>query len=228
LLGRFLSIDPVNRRAALKGPQFFNRYTYTGNNPLKYVDPNGECAVPGGLKGGQVGICIESFIAAPRIGGLGFGDNRGFESNDPDATFRTSVRMIIDPESGQVLHSRERAGVSEAGLFKPMIGLKGVMSVHGGIGDVGNGDHILAMHITGDNGFSGVADLGVIGIFAHLTIDRKGGVTVGPNSVTKWFPSIEGYAYRIVDGELVIDVLFTKPEEDPEYLKGPMDRPLVK
>jgi len=37
--GRFLSIDPVVTDANTGGS--FNRYTYVGNNPYKYVDPDG-------------------------------------------------------------------------------------------------------------------------------------------------------------------------------------------
>ena len=39
---RFSSVDPVlNASAALTNPQRWNRYSYGGNNPLRYVDPDG-------------------------------------------------------------------------------------------------------------------------------------------------------------------------------------------
>ncbi len=42
-LGRFLSIDPVAvSREKMKDPQQLNMYAYTRNNPLRYIDPNGE------------------------------------------------------------------------------------------------------------------------------------------------------------------------------------------
>jgi RHS repeat-associated protein len=41
-LGRFFSVDPKRRRAALKLPQLWNRYGYSAGNPLKFTDPNGE------------------------------------------------------------------------------------------------------------------------------------------------------------------------------------------
>lgn len=41
-LGRFLAVDPSRRSVSLAGPQTWNRYTYALNNPLKFVDPNGE------------------------------------------------------------------------------------------------------------------------------------------------------------------------------------------
>lgn len=40
-LGRFLSVDPLGSSARRELPQTWNRYTYTVNNPLRYVDPRG-------------------------------------------------------------------------------------------------------------------------------------------------------------------------------------------
>lgn len=50
-LGRFLSTDPASTlRKNLRNPQRWNRYAYVLNNPLKFMDPNGEdpflCARP--------------------------------------------------------------------------------------------------------------------------------------------------------------------------------------
>ncbi len=42
-IGRFTTVDPVyNWNANLLDPQRWNRYAYGRNNPLRYVDPNGE------------------------------------------------------------------------------------------------------------------------------------------------------------------------------------------
>lgn len=40
-LGRFLSNDPVG--FAEGGPGYFNRYSYTLNNPISFIDPDGTC-----------------------------------------------------------------------------------------------------------------------------------------------------------------------------------------
>jgi RHS repeat-associated protein len=41
--GRFTSSDPIALNSErLQNPQLINLYTYAGNNPLKFVDPNGE------------------------------------------------------------------------------------------------------------------------------------------------------------------------------------------
>ena len=39
--GRFTSADPLLGSATVYSPQSWNRYSYTGNNPLKYTDPFG-------------------------------------------------------------------------------------------------------------------------------------------------------------------------------------------
>ncbi|MET0754010.1 MAG: RHS repeat-associated core domain-containing protein [Pyrinomonadaceae bacterium] len=41
-IGRFYSVDPENAGATEGDPQSWNGYSYTGNNPILYVDPNGE------------------------------------------------------------------------------------------------------------------------------------------------------------------------------------------
>ena len=40
-LGRFISPDPLMASAKASNPQSWNRYTYTFNNPLRFIDPDG-------------------------------------------------------------------------------------------------------------------------------------------------------------------------------------------
>jgi RHS repeat-associated protein len=44
-MGRFMSVDPSMLSVVMADPQSWNRYSYTLNNPLRYIDPNGECWV---------------------------------------------------------------------------------------------------------------------------------------------------------------------------------------
>src|SRR5216684_8136759 len=78
--GRFTSADAPFADQRQTNPQSWNSYSYVKNSPCNNVDPNGRCSAPSGLKAGSVGICIEAFIAAPRIGpgGVGHGDGRTF------------------------------------------------------------------------------------------------------------------------------------------------------
>lgn len=41
-IGRFLSVDPVTF-GMTNDPGYFNRYAYTQNNPINFIDPNGMC-----------------------------------------------------------------------------------------------------------------------------------------------------------------------------------------
>lgn len=52
-IGRFLSNDPVG--FAEGGWQYFNRYSYTFNDPVNYTDPTGEFGVKGAIIGGIIG-----------------------------------------------------------------------------------------------------------------------------------------------------------------------------
>src|SRR5262245_26511382 len=46
LQGRFLSVDPkLDVEKATKEPQWWNRYSYVANDPLRYTDPDGRDAV---------------------------------------------------------------------------------------------------------------------------------------------------------------------------------------
>jgi RHS repeat-associated protein len=46
--GRFMTPDPSMLSTVKANPQSWNRYTYTLNNPLRYVDPNGELWIASG------------------------------------------------------------------------------------------------------------------------------------------------------------------------------------
>jgi RHS repeat-associated protein len=54
ILGRFMSSDPKAASAHMVDPQSWNRYAYTLNNPMKYVDPNGlDIVLAAGLSQGD-------------------------------------------------------------------------------------------------------------------------------------------------------------------------------
>jgi hypothetical protein len=64
LLARFLSADSLVQAPA--DPQTLNRYAYTRNNPLKYVDPSGHCFLFAGL---DTLACLGAWMMV--AGGLG-------------------------------------------------------------------------------------------------------------------------------------------------------------
>jgi RHS repeat-associated protein len=55
-MGRFTTVDPVvPLDSGLLEPQLWNRYSYVGNNPLRFTDPDGRCFWDG---------CVLEFIGA--------------------------------------------------------------------------------------------------------------------------------------------------------------------
>ncbi|MGH7537145.1 MAG: hypothetical protein ACREMF_00800 [Gemmatimonadales bacterium] len=84
---------------------------------MNFADPFGLCERPGGLKKGQIGICIEAFISGHA---LGAGDRRGTQSDG--GSYRVSARFVVDLASGQ-------AGPCECKLGKSF----GVFSGDGGV-----------------------------------------------------------------------------------------------
>src|SRR6267378_1744009 len=52
--GRFTSVDPENAGAVPMNPQSWNAYSYSLNNPLRFIDPDGlrwaQAAVEGGIQ----------------------------------------------------------------------------------------------------------------------------------------------------------------------------------
>lgn len=116
-LGRFSGTDPMAIKGAfLINPQNLNRYAYTRNSPLVYVDSNGQCAVPAGLQKGQVGICIEAFIAAPKVNGIGDGDGRTFSGNDPSLTARMRSSFIVSPNENVITETEHLIAKSSVSL----------------------------------------------------------------------------------------------------------------
>jgi RHS repeat-associated protein len=100
--------------AEIVQPQSLNKYTYVYNNPCRYTDPDGHCGAPSGLKPGQVGICVASYIASILVWGgaptPGRGDGR--ETNGQGGTSRVEVRMTVDISKGTVTKTNETMGRS--------------------------------------------------------------------------------------------------------------------
>jgi RHS repeat-associated protein len=98
--GRWTQEDPIGVAGGS------NLYQFNGNNPVTFSDPFGLCERP---TGSGVGICIESFIAQPRVFGfLPVGDGRGPSGNG--GSFKTSQRFSIDPRSGSLSGVQQHIG----------------------------------------------------------------------------------------------------------------------
>ena len=59
--GRFLSVDPVIPKGAMRSPQLWNRYSYARNNPINLVDPTGRVFQIAACANGPSDSCTEAF-----------------------------------------------------------------------------------------------------------------------------------------------------------------------
>ncbi|WP_415812060.1 RHS repeat domain-containing protein [Litorimonas haliclonae] len=82
VLGRFLSIDPVTFLDT-EEPDYFNRYSYTANDPINYFDPNGEKKV--GVRLGGEGAFV---------GGLGLGVQVTYDTDTGQFQTKTNFKVL--------------------------------------------------------------------------------------------------------------------------------------
>lgn len=242
--GRFTSPDPQNiifekdqgknaeeRDQILKSylfqPQNWNKYTYTRNNPLAYTDPNGRCSAPSGLSKGNVGICIEAFIASSTFMGIGKGDNRDFAANDPNQTFRVQVSGVITRGNFEwSAHLEPIPGRSEPRI--PIVsGLLGKVTLDATSKSVDkDGNFHITLKITGVNGFSaatGIGDSEKIQINLKLVITPDGKVGVEKGSESTNYPSIALYSYNLgSNGKPMSNAIFEYRETKPSALGQPL------
>lgn len=239
--GRFTSPDPRNiifeqqrgktaeERARilndfLGNPQNWNQYAYVRNNPLAYRDPDGKCSAPAGLSKGNVGICIEAFIAGPTFRSFGKGDNRDFAANDRTKTFRAQVQGVFTREgSGWSFTLDPVPGVSEPRI--PVApGLRGQATADVISSSVDKqGNLHLSLKMTGINGYSSVVDLGTIQINLNLIVTPDGKVGVEKGSESTNYPSIALYSYNTgPDGKPMANAIFEYRETKPTALNQPL------
>ena len=116
--GRFTSADAPFADQRQTDPSSWNSYAYVRNNPCNRTDPNGRCSPPPGLKPGQVGICIEAFIAGKTFKTFGAGNDRTFSGNDEKLTSKFRVDIIAERTPGNSknlnVSQHTSAGVSYA------------------------------------------------------------------------------------------------------------------
>lgn len=196
-LGRFLSPDSLNT-LDLSHPQKLNRYAYASNNPTTLVDVEGRCAAPA-VSGGQVGICVESYIRTRFLPGVeghlafAFGDNRS--PNPHGGSFRTQTLLRVDPATHVVSLVSKSAGMSCAirGCYQGTN-----KSSLGKVTHDSKGNTYFTLTVDGENGYEANgkwgAPTGTIGIQVSFKVDAKGNVTV-VDAETKGYPSMSIYSY---------------------------------
>ena len=239
--GRFTGVDPFNivvekqkgkdeeerariLQSYLMQPQNWNRYAYTRNSPLTYTDPNGQCSAPSGLSKGNVGICVEAFIASATIGGIGRGDNRDFAANDPSLTSRVEVKGLIT-RSDFSWNTSLKATPGRSEVLVEGLGLKGTVTLNGSQSVDKEGNLHLKLQIKGVNAFSGLpgAPKGAIQINLNLVVTPDGKVGIESNSASTNYPSIGVYSYNVgKDGQAAPNVIIELKETTINALTKPL------
>jgi RHS repeat-associated protein len=230
-MGRFMSPDwaakvaPVPY-AKLDDPQSLNLYSYVRNNPLSRADADGHCDAPSNLKGGQVGICVASYISAKTFDVIGVGDNRGTNGNG--GTSRIQTTFTLDLATGQTNKPGDGDKVAQSTVLGMQNGLQGTGSsqVSPGASIDTNGN----MHISVDQSAHSAYDvngaLGDISNHVNLQVTPDGKVGVDAGSTARQFPALEIYRYT-TDGSTVSSTLIRNyPETNPSALRQP-EQPLA-
>jgi hypothetical protein len=208
------------------------------------VDVKGRCSAPSGLKPGQVGICIEAFIASKTFKGLGHGDNRTFSGDDAKLTAKFTTHIVITPSADKreaYAYQKTEAGVSKftTPTWPPNVipvqgtaatSLNGINSGSDGSSQATatvDSDGITRINstTTAENGFSAATgvDLGTIRTSINLEANiNNGKVEVDAGSQATTYPSIAIYSYFYVDGKVVTTKVWTQEEGVPDDIKKPM------
>lgn len=247
--GRFTSADVPFADQHKTDPSSWNSYVYVRNNPCNRTDPNGRCSPPPGLKPGQVGICVEAFIAAEKFGGIGYGDNRTFSGNNEKLSSKFSIGIIAERTPGDsktfTVAQKTKAGVSTVdnplyGFGPPTMTGPPLISKQGTADTTLNGqkadasgssqttvaigsDKMVNFNVstTAVNAFSSLP--GTIRSSLDLTINSNTGqVGLAGSSQASGYPSFAIYSY-VYDGKNIRTTEIIKQDEgSPGALREPM------
>jgi RHS repeat-associated protein len=184
--------------AEIVQPQSLNKYTYVYNNPCRYTDPDGHCGEPSGLKPGQVGICVASYIEStffPRLAGPGRGDGRG--PNGQGGTSRIEARLIVDHGKGTVTKTYD--DTAKSSILIKGVGFKGTGETR--VSDSPQkdkqGNLYFQINQHADSAFDVKGALGSIDNHLNMVVQSDLKVGVTPSSTARDFPSLEIYKYTI-------------------------------
>jgi RHS repeat-associated protein len=236
---RWLSPDPpVEGPNAdyMAAPWALHPYQYVNQNPIAFWDPKGTCSAPMFLAPGEVGICIEAFIAAPRVQVLGAGDDRGHAANDPGKTNRIEQDITVDLKTFDVDNTTyiSKSGPSGFGVAMAtgIFGLigGGVAYFSGGIrgtGDSSVRDQVIdrtagtTTFVAGGFGRNGAQRIPLLGRAApggsidytfRFQVNAKGDVTL-LNGDHKAFPSYGVYAYKVDANDNIVPITLHQFDE---------------
>lgn len=111
IVGRFMGVDPAAFDE--NDPTTFNRYSYVGNNPYKYVDPDGMRRIATEIGGGGA---RGSGTIPGGVGGGGVGNVQ--PSPASAATGRLIPNSTSSPVAKEVVHKNSLEYVGETHLYR--------------------------------------------------------------------------------------------------------------
>lgn len=115
-IGRFLSVDPMDFVGSGNDPRYFNRYSYTANDPINLIDPTGAVFCPGG-DGCDAELAAPTVVQTKGIDTIG---------NNSDGRFAQghAFNEITNPRTGEsvVMRGGSEHGTS-GGLASILTGL---------------------------------------------------------------------------------------------------------
>jgi RHS repeat-associated protein len=203
--GRFTGADPAPiKKKHLLNPQDLNRYSYVANNPLAFVDPNGE---------EKIQVIIRTFIPQKTVSAPGVptgsrtfeGDNRGVGK---PGTYRTEQIITIetDPKknNGNPIYGKPERNTGttvERGLFWNSTGKASGETLEA---QVGRNEDTVNIQAKGNE--SNPLVLGSPGVTYDLMIGiksdgPKGEVTVNVSGQHDGFPAYEVLIVRPESGD---------------------------
>jgi RHS repeat-associated protein len=202
-LGRFMAVDPSSAGVEMTAPQSWNRYTYASNNPIAYVDPNGESSLKFDGKAQTLtlynnkGCVVGTWKATNNV--TKYGKNANPKGNWEDGTYkmrdRSSPKRHGDAATDGIKQDSPSGEYGSHGIFRAedFVESNGkkreVMGVHSGRKGMKDGAEREGVdHAT--NGCIRTTDEGMATIEETATTDPLETITVENNKAPVKSPSI--------------------------------------